>query len=137
MAARTPKNAFFEFFLREVSTTPPPVLPIYPRGGDTSPSAPGRPTHHRQQRRPTQGMTHTPGRWTRCTGLRSIPDRPRRGDRDGGGCWTVCNVFGKVYNFGRLFLSIFIWTYFAESIDNPYIYGYNIIGPDKYGLQPH
>nr|DAT70996.1 MAG TPA: hypothetical protein [Caudoviricetes sp.] len=43
---------------------------------------------------------------------------------------------GKVYNFGRSFLSIFIWIYFAESIDNPYIYGYNIISPDKYGLQP-
>ena len=59
------------------------------------------------------------------------------GDRDGGGCWTACNVSGKVYNFGCLFLSIFIWIYFAESIDNPYIYGYNIISPYKYGLQPH
>ncbi len=46
------------------------------------------------------------------------------------------NVSGKVYNFGRFILSIFIWIYFAESIDNPYIYGYNIISPDKYGLQP-
>lgn len=89
-----------------------------------------------QGRPPTAGRapTHTP---ERCTGLHSIPDRPRRVDQDGGRCWTVCNVFGKVYNFGRLFLSIFIWTYFAESIDNPYIYGYNIISPDKYGLQPH
>ena len=25
-----------------------------------------------------QGTAHTPGRWTRCTGLHSIPDRPRR-----------------------------------------------------------
>lgn len=47
------------------------------------------------------------------------------------------SVSGKVYNFGRLFLSIFIWIYFDESIDNPHIYGYNIISPDKYGLQPH
>ena len=46
------------------------------------------------------------------------------------------SVPGKVYNFGRLFLSIFIWIYFAKSIDNPYIYGYNIISPDKCGLQP-
>lgn len=30
------ENAFFEFFLREVSTTPTPALPIYPRGGDPS-----------------------------------------------------------------------------------------------------
>lgn len=52
-------------------------------------------------------------------------------------CWSVGSASGKVYNFGRLFLSIFIWIYFAESIDNPYIYGYNIISPDKYGLQPH
>jgi hypothetical protein len=45
-------------------------------------------------------------------------------------------VSGKVYNFGRFILSIFIWINFAKSIDNPYIYGYNIISPDKYGLQP-
>lgn len=31
------ENAFFEFFLREVLTTPPPARPIYPRGGDPSP----------------------------------------------------------------------------------------------------
>ena len=36
------KNAFFEFFLREVSTTPPPARPIYPRGGDPSPAHPDR-----------------------------------------------------------------------------------------------
>nr|DAQ27781.1 MAG TPA: hypothetical protein [Caudoviricetes sp.] len=41
-----------------------------------------------------------------------------------------------MYNFGRFILSIFIWINFAKSIDNPYIYGYNIISPDKYGLQP-
>jgi len=54
----------------------------------------------------------------------------------GAGRWTSCNVSGKVYNFGRFILSIFIWTIFPKSIDNPYIYGYNIISPDKYGLQP-
>jgi hypothetical protein len=32
-----------------------------------------------------QGTTHMPGRWTRCTGLHSIPDRPRRDDRTGCG----------------------------------------------------
>ena len=32
-----------------------------------------------------QGKTHTPGRWTRYTGLHSIPDRPRGADWDGGG----------------------------------------------------
>ena len=84
-----------------------------------------------------QETAHTPGRWTRCTGLHSIPDRPRGVDRNGCGRWRAWSVSGKVYNFGRLFLSIFIWIYFAESIDNPHIYGYNIISPDKYGLQPH
>lgn len=109
---------------------------VYPAGGDPSPSAPGQTAQHRQQGKPRHAPAHTPGRWTRCTSLHSIPDRPRRADRTGGGCWTVCNVFGKVYNFGRLFLSIFIWIYFTKSIDNPYIYGYNITSPDKYGLQP-
>ena len=144
LATRTSKNAFFEFFLRKVSTTPPPARPIYPRGGDPSPSAPGTTAHDRQQGRPCQmqgrprhAPTHTPKRWTRCTGLHSIPDRPRGNDRYGGMAMGARSVSGKVYNFGHLFLSIFIWIYFVESIDNPHIYGYNIISPDKYGLQPH
>nr|DAE76415.1 MAG TPA: hypothetical protein [Caudoviricetes sp.] len=61
-----------------------------------------------------------------------MPDRSGRRRR-----WRAWGVSGKVYNFGRLFLSIFIWIYFVKSIDNPYIYGYNIISPDKYGLQSH
>lgn len=54
-----------------------------------APSAPGRTAQHRQQGKPCQmqgrprhAPTHTPGRWTRCTGLHSIPGRPRRADRD-------------------------------------------------------
>ena len=64
-------------------------------------SAPGRTTQHRQQHRPCQmqgrppttgrAPPHTPGRWTRCTGLHSIPGRPRRVDQDGAGGWAVCN----------------------------------------------
>ena len=88
----TPKNAFFEFFLREVSTTPPPALPIYPAGGDPSPSAPGRPTHHRQQLRPcpnarqTTPRTDTHARMLDTLHrLHSIPDRPCRDDRTGCG----------------------------------------------------
>lgn len=46
------ESAFFEFFLREVSTTPPPARPIYPRGGDPGPITPGRTAQRRQQRRP-------------------------------------------------------------------------------------
>lgn len=45
-------KCLFEFFLREVSTTPPPARPIYPRGGDPGPSTPGRTAQRRQQRRP-------------------------------------------------------------------------------------
>lgn len=90
------ESAFFEFFLREVSTTPPPALPVYPAGGPLRPSAPGTPAHHRQQVRPCQmqgrprhAQTRTPGRWTRCTGLHSIPDRPRGADSTGGERWRV------------------------------------------------
>ena len=32
-------------------------------------------------RQTMQGRAHTPGCWTRCTGLHSIPDRPRRSYR--------------------------------------------------------
>lgn len=50
--------------------------------------------------------THTPGRWTRCTGLHSIPDRPRGQIvtvRDAGGrgvCPKLCR-YGQ-YNFAIL-----------------------------------
>lgn len=105
------------------SPAPHPVAQYAPPVGG-SPSAP-RSTGH-----------DTPGRWTRCTGLHPIPDRPRGADRTGGRRWRAGSVSGKVYNFGRFILSIFIWIYFTKSVDNPYIYGYNIISPDKYGLQP-
>jgi hypothetical protein len=48
------ENAFFEFFLREVSTAPPTARPIYPRGGDPGPSAPGQTAQRRQQGKPCQ-----------------------------------------------------------------------------------
>lgn len=32
-----------------------------------------------------QGNTRTPERWTRCTGMHTIPDRPRWADHAGGG----------------------------------------------------
>ena len=62
------ENAFFEFFLREVSTAPPTARPIYPRGGDPGPSTPGQTAQRRQQRRPYQ-----------------MQGRPHRDDLDGGG----------------------------------------------------
>jgi hypothetical protein len=94
------ENAFFEFFLREASTAPPPARPIYPRGGDPSPQrtrngytaqAAAQTAPNARQTTPRTD-THTPGRWTRCTGLHSIPDRPRRVDRNGGGRWRAGNT---------------------------------------------
>lgn len=41
-------------------------------------------------RQTTQGKEHTPGRWTRCTGLHSIPETAR-GDRTGGRRWRAGN----------------------------------------------
>lgn len=83
---------FFIFSVVERLTGRGWAAAIYPAGGDPSPSAPGRTAHDRQQRRPCQmqgrprhAPTHTPGCWTRCTGLHSIPDRPRRDDRTGCG----------------------------------------------------
>lgn len=112
---------------------------IYPAGGGPSPQ------HTRTactpqaaaQAAPKYQGGQVPGQTMQGTTRARTLDTLHRDDRDGGGCWTACNVSGKVYNFGRLFLSIFIWICFTKSIDNPYIYGYNIISPDKYGLQPH
>nr|DAJ91125.1 MAG TPA: hypothetical protein [Caudoviricetes sp.] len=39
-----------------------------------------------------QGTTHTPGRWTRYTGLHSIPDRPRGQIRTAAGRWKAGSV---------------------------------------------
>lgn len=117
------------------SPTQPPALPVYP-AGQLLP-APAHPErlhitgssagHTKCKRRPCK---------TRCTGLHSIPDRPRGQIVTAAGLGCLLSASGKVYNSGRFILSIFIWIYFAKSIDNPYIYGYNIISPDKYGLQP-
>lgn len=139
LARVAPKNAFFfEKFYRghdlphpRRSPYTPPVdtpAPAHPERLHSADSSAGR-VRARAGQVPGQTMQGT----TRARTL----DTLHRDDRDGGGCWTTCNVSGKVYNFGSLFLSIFIWIYSAESIDNPYIYGYNIISPDKYGLQPH
>lgn len=134
---RNAKNAFFfEKFYRG-HDLPHPRRPLY-----TPPVEAPAPAH--------PDRLHSTG--SSADRARCKPDRPQQathrhtrpnaghaaqGDRDGGECWTACNVSGKVYNFGRLILSIFIWISFTKSIDNPYIYGYNIISPDKYGLQPH
>lgn len=93
------ENAFFEFFLREVLTTPPPGSPHIPQRWRPQPSAPRQTEQHRQQGmpcqmqgRPRHAPTHTPKRWTRCTGLLPIPDKPRRDDR------TVCGALDCLRN---------------------------------------
>nr|DAH46202.1 MAG TPA: hypothetical protein [Caudoviricetes sp.] len=68
------------FFYGDYRPTTPPALPVYPAGGD-----PGHPVHPDGLHTTGHAPTHTPGRWTRCTGLHSIPDKPRLVDQDGGG----------------------------------------------------
>lgn len=58
-----------------------------PQRWSHSPSAPGQPAQHRQQGRPRHAPAHTPGRWTRYTGLHRSYRR-----RDGGGCWRAGSV---------------------------------------------
>ena len=116
---------------------------ICPAGAPLHPSAPGQTAQHRQQGRPCQNQG----------GASTRADHARHDTRPGAGhAAPVCtryqtghagqiipeagSVSGKVYNFGLSILSIFIWICFVKSIDNPYIYGYNIISPDKCGLQP-
>ena len=90
------ENAFFfEKFYRGHDPPHPQRSPYTPPVETPAPSAPGTTAQRRQQRRPCQmqgrppttnsAPTHTPGRWTRCTGMHSIPDRPRRVDRGGAG----------------------------------------------------
>ena len=61
-------------------------------------------------RQTMQGKAHTPGRWTRCTGLHSIPGRPRRADRDGGaGMRSACMLRAqRFYMLVRLILNILL-----------------------------
>ena len=88
---------------------------IYPAGGD--PSAPAHPdglhiTGSRAGRARTRADKYQgippPKRWTRCTGLHSIPDRPRRADRNGGGtlegvkCVRNCADLDSVQNLKKV-----------------------------------
>lgn len=89
---RNTENAFFEFFLRRLSTHPTPGAPYIPRRWRPQPPAhPGRlrRTGSRAGRAKTRAGKYQgrppPKRWTRCTGLHQILDRPRRDDRTGCG----------------------------------------------------
>lgn len=75
------------------------VAAIYPAGGD--PSAPAHPdglhiTGSRAGRARTRADKYQgippPKRWTRCTGLRSIPDRPRGQIVTAAGRWRAWSV---------------------------------------------
>ena len=76
------KSAFFEFFSTRGGDRPTPGSPCI-----TPPVQPcSHPAHraglHSAGRTRYQGRPRMPGRWKRCAGLRSIPDRPRRENRD-------------------------------------------------------
>ena len=77
------ENAFFEFFLRKASTTPPPARPIYPRGGDPSP-----------QRTRTDCTAQAAGQAVPDAG-QTMQGKARtlhRVDRTSGGRWRLHNV---------------------------------------------
>lgn len=135
------ERLFYLLRNERASPAPPPALPVCPSGGDPSPQrtrtdctrqAAAQAVPDARQTMPRHAQTLDTLHRSALDARQAVPGRSGR--RRG---WRSCSVSGKVYNFGLLFLSIFIWIYFAESIDNPYIYGYNIISPDKYGLQPH
>lgn len=121
---RNTENAFFfEKFYRG-HDLPHPRRSLYTPPVETpAPSAPGTTAHHRQQGKPRHAPTHTPGRWTRCTGLHSIPDRPRRADQDGGGAGERA-ACPKLCRFGhsaavQKYIS-FLNTFVARATENPF-----------------
>lgn len=114
-----PENAFFILVGGDGTHRPHPGLrPYSPRV--TPAHLDGCTVQAAAQAVPEPGQTMPTADSTRHTRPDAGHVAPGRSGRRRG--WTARNVSGKVYNFGRLFLSIFIWIYFAESIDNPYIY---------------
>ena len=64
------------------------------------------------QGRPCHAPTHTPKRWTRCTGLHTIPDRPRRDDQGDSGTLDrlQCvrqSVQFRTLNFIHIYMDMF------------------------------
>ena len=144
MATRTPKNAFFfEKFYRGHDLLHPRRSLYTPPVETQAPAHPDR-LHSTGSRagRAKCKADHATHWHTRPDAGHAAPVCTRYQTGHAGTIGAAAaldclrNVSGKVYNFGRFILSIFIWIYFTKSIDNPYIYGYNIISPDKYGLQP-
>lgn len=90
---------FYVARMDEVFTHPTPGAPYIPRRWRPQPQRTRTACTSQAARQAapdagqtTQGTTHTPKRWTRCTGLHSIPDRPRLDDRTG------CGVLDYLYN---------------------------------------
>jgi len=96
LVTQTTKNAFFfEKFYRghdpphpQSCLYTPPVETPAPAHPDRLHSTGSRAGRARTRADKYQGIP-PPKRWTRCTGLHSIPDRPRRADRNGGGVLEV------------------------------------------------
>lgn len=96
LVTQTTKNAFFfEKFYRghdpphpQSCLYTPPVETPAPAHPDRLHSTGSRAGRARTRADKYQGIP-PPKRWTRCTGLHSIPDRPRRADRNGGGVLGV------------------------------------------------
>lgn len=87
------KTPFLNFFYARRRPPHPQLAPYTPEVETQAPAHPdrlhitGSSAGHARHGAPT----HTPGRWTRCTGLHPIPDRPRGADQDGGRRWMACN----------------------------------------------
>lgn len=71
---------------------PPRCPPAHPERLYSTGSRAGRARCKADRPQQTTHQHDTPGRWTRCTGLHPIPDRPRRVDRDGGIGWRACSA---------------------------------------------
>ena len=127
------KNAFFDFFLRRLSTRPTPgasciprrwrplPTPAHPERLSSTGSSAGRARYTRADK---YQCIPQPGRWTRCTGLHSIPDRPRRDNRTGRGRWTACALCPKLCRFGHSVAAqkniSFVNTFVAHATQNPF-----------------
>lgn len=85
------KTSFLNFFYARCRPPHPRLAPYTPEVEASAPQRTRNGCTSQTARQTTQGTTHTPKRWTRCTGLHSIPDRPRRVDRTGGGR-AVCPI---------------------------------------------
>ena len=106
------KNAFFDFFLRRLSTHPTPGSPHIPQRWRPKPQrtrtdctaqaagqAVPKPGRERYQGKPYTG-THARTLDTLHRSALDTRDHSRRADRTGGGRWRADSVSGKLHFFG-------------------------------------